>query len=45
MQREMRLHGVRRDEVSPAKAVLFGAAAGYAVSLFSSLCVHCHALD
>ena len=44
MQREMRLHGVRRDEVSPAKAVLFGAAAGYAVSLFS-LCVHCHALD
>jgi solute carrier family 25 carnitine/acylcarnitine transporter 20/29 len=32
MQREMAVHGIKRDEVSPAKAVLFGAAAGYAVS-------------
>ena len=31
MQRELR-NGVRREDVSPFKAVLFGAAAGYAVS-------------
>lgn len=30
MQREIR-KGVRREDVSPVKAVLFGAAAGYAV--------------
>lgn len=32
MQREMAMKGIRREQVSPAKAVLFGAAAGYAVS-------------
>lgn len=32
MQRELR-NGVKREDVSPAKAVLYGAAAGYAVSL------------
>lgn len=32
MQREMARKGIRRDEVNPANAVLFGAAAGYAVS-------------
>ena len=32
MQREMARRGVRRDQVNPANAVLFGAAAGYAVS-------------
>ena len=32
MQREIR-NGVRREDVSPVKAVLFGAAAGYAVRL------------
>lgn len=31
MQREIR-NGRKREEVSPVKAVLFGAAAGYAVS-------------
>lgn len=31
MQREMATKRIRRDEVSPVKAVLFGAAAGYAV--------------
>ncbi|EJD34687.1 mitochondrial carrier with solute carrier repeats [Auricularia subglabra TFB-10046 SS5] len=31
MQREMRVHAMRREDVSPAKAVLFGAAAGYAL--------------
>lgn len=31
MQREMAKKGIRRDEVNPAYAVLFGAAAGYAV--------------
>lgn len=35
MQREVR-KGFKREEVSPAKAVLFGAAAGYAVRYFSS---------
>lgn len=33
MQREIR-NGVKREDVSPVKAVLFGAAAGYAVSFF-----------
>lgn len=33
MQREMATKHIRRDEVSPAKAVLFGAAAGYVVRL------------
>lgn len=32
MQRELKKHGIRRDQVSPVKAVLFGAGAGYAVS-------------
>ncbi|KAI0081981.1 mitochondrial carrier [Panus rudis PR-1116 ss-1] len=31
MQHEMASKGIRRDQVSPAKAVLFGAAAGYAL--------------
>ncbi|KAJ7028511.1 mitochondrial carrier domain-containing protein [Mycena alexandri] len=32
VQRELRLHpGMKREELSPAKAVLFGAAAGYAL--------------
>lgn len=31
MQREMAQKGIKRDQVNPAKAVLFGAAAGYAV--------------
>ena len=31
MQREMANKGIRRDQVNPANAVLFGAAAGYAV--------------
>lgn len=31
MQREMTRRGIRRDQVNPANAVLFGAAAGYAV--------------
>ena len=31
MQREMARKGIRRDQVNPANAVLFGAAAGYAV--------------
>ena len=36
MQREQR-KGVKREDVSPVKAVLFGAAAGYAVSPFPPL--------
>ena len=31
MQREMALQGIEREEVSLGKAMLFGAAAGYAV--------------
>ena len=31
MQREMAKKGIRRDQVSPVNAVLYGAAAGYAV--------------
>lgn len=31
MQRELARKGIRRDQVNPANAVLFGAAAGYAV--------------
>lgn len=31
MEREMRVHNVKREDVSGAKAVLFGATAGYAV--------------
>ncbi|EMD33691.1 hypothetical protein CERSUDRAFT_117772 [Gelatoporia subvermispora B] len=31
MQHEMRKKGIRRDQVNPANAVLFGAAAGYAL--------------
>lgn len=33
MQREMEKKGIRRDQVNPANAVLFGAAAGYAVRI------------
>lgn len=36
MQRELKKHGIRRDQVSPVKAVLFGAGAGYAVSIHVS---------
>ena len=36
MQHEMATKHIKRDEVSPAKAVLFGAAAGYVVSPLSS---------
>ncbi|KZV73508.1 mitochondrial carrier [Peniophora sp. CONT] len=31
VQREMRMKGIRRDQISPAKSVLYGAAAGYAL--------------
>lgn len=31
MEREMTQKGIKRDQVNPAKAVLFGAASGYAV--------------
>lgn len=31
MQREMTQKGIRRDQVNPAKTVLFGAASGYTV--------------
>jgi len=31
MQREVAQKGIRRDQVNPAKTVLFGAASGYAV--------------
>lgn len=32
VQREMALKGIRRDQINPAYAVLYGATAGYAVS-------------
>ena len=38
MHREMTKKGIRRDEVNPANAVLFGAAAGYVVSTSSCQC-------
>jgi solute carrier family 25 carnitine/acylcarnitine transporter 20/29 len=31
VQREMALKNIRRDQISPGSAVLYGAAAGYAV--------------
>lgn len=31
VQREMAKKGIRRDQINPANAVLYGAAAGYAV--------------
>jgi hypothetical protein len=31
MQREMAQKGIKREEISPAHAVLYGATAGYAV--------------
>ena len=31
MEREMRQKGIKRDQVNPAKTILFGAASGYAV--------------
>jgi len=33
VQRELAQKGIRREELSPAKAVLFGASAGYVVSI------------
>ena len=36
VQREMATKGIRRDQISPANAVLYGAAAGYAVRLVFS---------
>jgi hypothetical protein len=33
----MREKGIKREELSPAKAVLFGAAAGYAVRIISCI--------
>jgi solute carrier family 25 carnitine/acylcarnitine transporter 20/29 len=36
VQREMALKGTRRDQISPGSAVLYGAAAGYAVSNFTT---------
>jgi solute carrier family 25 carnitine/acylcarnitine transporter 20/29 len=32
VQREMALKGIRREQISPGSAILYGAAAGYAVS-------------
>jgi solute carrier family 25 carnitine/acylcarnitine transporter 20/29 len=32
VQREMALTGIRREQISPGSAILYGAAAGYAVS-------------
>lgn len=32
VQREMKKKGIRRDDINPLNAVLYGAAAGYAVS-------------
>jgi solute carrier family 25 (mitochondrial carnitine/acylcarnitine transporter), member 20/29 len=31
VQREMALKNIRRDQISPGSAILYGAAAGYAV--------------
>ena len=36
IQREMKQKGIKRHEVSPFNAVLYGATAGYAVRLTSS---------
>ena len=33
IQREMNVKGIRRDQISPMNAVLYGATAGYAVSI------------
>jgi solute carrier family 25 carnitine/acylcarnitine transporter 20/29 len=35
VQREMALKNIRREQISPGSAVLYGAAAGYAVSILS----------
>ena len=35
VRREMLQKGIRRDQISPLNAVLYGAAAGYAVSLYN----------
>jgi hypothetical protein len=35
MQYEMQSKGLKREEISSTKAVLYGATAGYAVSSFS----------
>ena len=37
VQREMALKNIRREQISPGSAVLYGAAAGYAVSNLSWL--------
>ena len=41
VQREMRVKGIRRDQISPANAVLYGAAAGYAVRLCQPVSYPC----
>ncbi len=33
VQREMRMKGIKREQISPVNSVLYGAAAGYAVSI------------
>lgn len=33
VQREMRTKGIKREQISPVNSVLYGAAAGYAVSI------------
>ena len=40
MQREMATKGIKRDQVSPVNAVLYGAAAGYAVCRASNVLQH-----
>jgi solute carrier family 25 carnitine/acylcarnitine transporter 20/29 len=37
VQREMAQKGIKREQISPAHAVLYGAAAGYAVCFFHLL--------
>ena len=36
VQREMVKKGIQRDQISPMNAVIYGAAAGYAVSISSA---------
>lgn len=38
VQREITKKGIRRDQISPVNAILYGAAAGYAVSLMILSC-------
>ena len=37
VQREMREKNIRRDQISPLNAILYGALAGYAVSALRGL--------